>query len=80
MRAVYGWARYPTLEAGVIAFVLNLRGLLNIYQYDVNTDEGVLALSSVYVNGYEGDPAYVWYDNVTKIRNEINNSDLFKKE
>ena len=80
MRAVYGWARYPTLEAGVIAFVLNLRGLLNIYQYDVNTDEGVLALSSVYVNGYEGNPAYVWYDNVTKIRNEINNSDLFKKE
>ena len=80
MKSLDGWAKYPTLEAGTISFLLNLKGILNKYQYDINTDEGVLALSSVYVNGYEWNPSYVWYENVTNIRREIQASDLFKNE
>ena len=78
MKSINGWANYTTLESGVISFVLNLKAILNNYQMDPNTDEGLLNLSAVYVNGNIGVPAMNWYENVYKIRNEVNNTDLLK--
>ena len=78
MKSINGWAQYTTLESGVISFVLNLKAILNNHQIDPSTEEGLLNLSAVYVNGDITVPAMNWYENVTKIREEVNNTDLLK--
>ena len=75
-----GWLRFPTLEAGVMAHVLTLKSMFEKYGIDVNSPNGILDLSSIYVNGHVGNPAPSWAEKVTILRNQINEKNLFLAE
>lgn len=75
-----GWLRFPTLEAGVIAHVITIKSLLAKYNIDISNDEGVLELSSVYVNGYPGSPVESWATKVMILRDQIKEKNLFAEE
>jgi len=78
MKSIDGWAKYTTLESGVISYLYNLNIILNKYQFDTNTEEGLMNLSAVYVNGDINTPSLTWYDTTSKIMNELRESDLLK--
>lgn len=75
-----GWLRFPTLEAGIIAHVITLKSLAAQYSIDISNDEGVLQLSSVYVNGYFGSPVESWASKVIILRDQIKEENLFVVE
>lgn len=72
-----GWLRFPTLEAGIIAHVITIKSLLAKYSIDISSDEGILQLSSVYVNGYYGTPVESWASKVIVLRDQIKEKNLF---
>lgn len=72
-----GWLRFPTLEAGIIAHVITLKSILHEYNIDISNDEGIMQLSSVYVNGYYGNPVESWYSKVIYLKNQIKEENLF---
>lgn len=72
-----GWLRFPTLEAGIIAHVITIKSLLAKYSIDISSNEGILQLSSVYVNGYYGSPVESWASKVIILRDQIKEKNLF---
>lgn len=78
MRNYDGWASYPTLEAGVMAHIVNLRSIIRQYELDLANDpNAIYVLSGVYVNGNASSPAYTWVEKVQIFQRQINESDLF---
>ena len=69
-----------SLEAGIIGHVLSVRNIAIRAGGDITTYEGLTAFSSIYVNGYVGNPSIHWTDKVTYFRNQINSKDLFTTE
>lgn len=76
-RGYDGWLSFPTLEAGTIAFVLNLNNMVNKNGFDLSTDSGVRDLSSIYVYGHAGNPSDSWTGKVLYFAEKINSKDLF---
>lgn len=77
-RGYAGWLRYPTLEAGVIGFVVSLNNMIENYQMDMSRPDGILNLSSVYVNGHIGNPSQDWTNKVTYFMTEITDNKVFE--
>lgn len=76
-RGYAGWLKYPTLEAGVIGFVVSLNNIGENYSIDLSTTDSVYALSSVYVNGHAGNPSDSWTGKVYNYINTINTNNVF---
>lgn len=77
-RGYDGWLQYPTLEAGIIGHVIGLRSIIRSYNIDLNKENAIVELSSIYVNGHENNPSYSWTEKVTAIKDNISQKDLFK--
>ena len=80
MRGYDGWMEFTTLEAGAIAHVVAVKAIIDRYGIDMNSDNAISELSSIYVNGYEGQPDAHWTEKVTIIFNNINEEDLLIKQ
>lgn len=76
-RGYAGWLQYPTLEAGVIGFVVSLNNMGERYQIDVSTPSSAYALSSIYVSGHVGSPSDSWTGKINNYINIINNTNPF---
>lgn len=76
-RGYAGWLQYPTLEAGVIGFVVSLNNMGETYQIDVSNPASSYALSSIYVSGHAGNPSDSWTGKVNNYINTINNTNPF---
>ena len=46
-----GWMKFPTLEAGIIAYVISLKNIIETYKVDMTADNAILVLSGPYVHG-----------------------------
>ena len=79
-KGLEGWKAFTTLEAGVIGHVFAVRNISMKHDVDITTPEGLSAFSSVYVNGYLGNPSAHWTEKVTYFKNDINSKDLFTIE
>ena len=77
MRGYAGWMKFPTLEAGIIGYVISLRAIINNNGINLNAPNGISDLSSIYVNGHPNNPSDHWTSKVTYFRNKINEKDLF---
>lgn len=76
-RGYAGWLKYPTLEAGVIGFVVSLNNMGENYSLDLSNTSQVSALSSIYVNGHPGNPSTSWTGKVYNYINTINTRNVF---
>lgn len=76
-RGYAGWLQYPTLEAGVIGFVVSLNNMGKNYQIDLSNQTSSYALSSIYVNGHAGNPSDSWTGKVNLFINTINTQNPF---
>ena len=76
-RGYDGWMKYTTLEAGIIAHVISIKAMQDNYNLDLSTEEGLLSLSGIYVNGNISNPKYTWFEKVSIFKNRIEEKDLF---
>lgn len=79
-RGYAGWMKFTTLEAGIIAHVLAVKAIVDNYNIDVTSENGIAELSSVYVNGHAGNPSYFWAEKITYYMEAIEEKDLFTLE
>ena len=72
-----GWMRFPTLEAGIISFVLSLKNIIESYEVDMTREDSIYLLSGPYVNGTTSIISTSWAEKVTYFKNKIHEQDLF---
>lgn len=72
-----GWMKYPTLEAGIIGYVLSLKNIIENYEIDMSTENAIYDLSGPYVNGMKGTISENWAQKVTYFKAKIEEQDLF---
>lgn len=66
-----GFYKFPSLEAGIISFAVNLKRIESVYEGRIHSFE---QLSKVYVNGnLQAEPALDWTHNVKWFYNHISN-------
>ncbi len=75
-----GWMKFPTLEAGIIAYVLSLKNIINTYDVDMTADNAILQLSGPYVHGTKTRVDEHWAEKVTYFKTKIEEKDLFTIE
>lgn len=72
-----GWMKFPTLEAGIIAYVLSLKNIITTYEVDMTDPNAIYLLSGPYVNGTKTKYSEHWAEKVTYFKNKIEEQDLF---
>ena len=72
-----GWMKFPTLEAGIIAYVISLKNIIETYKVDMTADNAILVLSGPYVHGTRTKVNQHWTEKVTYFKNKIDEQDLF---
>lgn len=79
-RSSTGWAKYATLESGIIAHVLTVKGIIDKYEIDMTAEDAIYQLSGPYVLGRKGQVSENWAQKVTIFVNRIQEQDLFSIE
>ena len=75
-----GWMKFPTLEAGIIAYVLSLKNIIQSYEVDMSSPDAILILSGPYVHGTRTRVDEHWAEKVTYFKTKIEEKDLFTIE
>jgi len=77
LRGYAGWMSFPTLEAGIIAHITTIKGIIDNYEFDMTADDSIAVFSGVYVKGNANSIAESWTNKVTYFKEQIENKDLF---
>jgi len=77
LRGGSGWLSFPTLESGIISYVLTLRNYGVRYGFDLSKEGSVAKLSGIYTKGNINSYNESWTTKVNNYRNKINSKDLF---
>ena len=77
LRGYDGWMKFTTLEAGIIAHVISIKGMVDTYNIDMSTPDAVAKLSGIYVKGNINSYSESWTNKVNHFRENINSQNLF---